>query len=38
MTRIAFLIGAVLWCGMVSAAEIEPTWESLAANYHVPVT
>lgn len=36
MKRSALLVGAGLWVIMVAAAEIEPTWESLAANYHVP--
>ena len=29
-------LGVCLWAGMIGAAQIEPTWESLAENYEVP--
>lgn len=34
--RDALFVGIWLLAGMVQAAEIEPTWESMANNYDVP--
>ena len=36
MKYFTFLLGMTLLASAASAAEIEPTWESLAESYHVP--
>ena len=36
MKRQNLILGLILWAGLAMAASVEPTWESLAANYHVP--
>ena len=36
MIKPNLVLGLILWTGIAMAAPVEPTWESLAANYQVP--